>query len=121
MNWINEAVADSGPKTPVRDALREVLGEVARMHVAGASWAAIFRTLKKEGKDVGAGVSSFNNARRLLQDELDVLIEEARVGEGGDAAAIANQATSSAEQSTGLALNRDRFADDRKPLTFGAH
>ena len=123
MNWISEAVADSGHRSPVKDALREVLDDIARMRLAGASWAAIFRKLKKEGKNVGAGVSSFNNARYQLKDELDALLAELRADVSQDAPVSpeVDQPTPSTQTPRRPVYNRDRFADDRKPLAFGEH
>lgn len=123
MSWSDDAVADSGLKTPVRNAVREVLPHIAQARIDGASWGAIFRKLKKEGKSVGAAPSSFNNARRALKDELDTLIAELTLARSSNAipAPPVVAAVPAANQLPARSKNHVNLADDRKPLAFGDH
>lgn len=123
MSWSDEAVADSGPKKPVRNSVWEALPQIAQARVDGASWNAIFRKLTKEGKNVGAGPSSFNTARRALQKELDALIAEIQAGKPDQTITVnlASPASLTGEMVEAHPHTRAGFPDDRKPLAFGPH
>lgn len=107
MNILDEARSDTGPKTPVRDAVRANLPEIVKALEIKASRAAIFRTLTRQGVFVGKNASSFNNALNDLEAEIAAI----RAPRETD-----STAATAAERPAAV----DHFIDDRKPNAWGA-
>lgn len=76
MSIVKDAFESSGPRKPVTEAVAQVLPEIAEALYLGATQGGIYRALKKRGLEVGAGISSFNDALRRLRPQLDALLEQ---------------------------------------------
>ena len=59
---------DDAKKHPIRNAVAEHWPAISDSRAAGRSLAAIYRVLKKEGHNVGAGTSSFRGAVKYLDE-----------------------------------------------------
>lgn len=68
MSISKRALARSAARTPVRNAVKEAWPDIMEARDAGASLNAIFRELKADGKNVGAGYSSFRSAVRFFDE-----------------------------------------------------
>ena len=70
MSITKDALMDTGPNTPVRNEVRKHLPDITAALDEGASQGAIYRTLKKQGFEVGKNVSSFRVALKALEAEI---------------------------------------------------
>lgn len=105
MTFLEKARRNSGPRTPVRNSVKERLPEIVEAIDAGASLSAIFKTLTQDGFKVGAGPSSFRYALAALQSE----IEELKAAKGAPCV----------EPVPPKSEAKPSFSDDRFELTWG--
>lgn len=107
MSITKDALMDTGPNTPVRTEVRKHLPDIAAALDEGASQGAIYRTLKRQGFEVGKNVSSFRVALKALKTEIASL-------------RVSQPPVDDPEVTQEQASERSNFADDRHETTWGS-
>ena len=109
MSLSKRTVARAASRTPVRNAVENEWPDIIEARNAGASLNAIFLELKADGKNVGAGYSSFLNAVRYFDENPPTTKGAKPLNQGIEDQSDAPPAKSS----------RDRFSDQRHPSDWG--
>lgn len=109
MSLSKRALARAASRSHVRNAVESEWANITEARDAGASLLAIFRELKADGKNVGAGYSSFYYAVRYL-DRNPPTSAAAKPGE---------QVVEDQSEIASVTPSRDRFSDGRFSSDWG--
>ena len=109
MSFSKRALARSASRTPIRNEVERAWPDIVEAREASASLNAIFRELKADGRNVGAGYSSFRNAVRYFDENPPALTGAKPLEQGIEDQSDTPPATSS----------RDRFSDGRFSSDWG--
>ncbi|WP_187334920.1 hypothetical protein [Novosphingopyxis iocasae] len=85
MSFSKRATDDTGPRKHVRKAVQAQLADIVDAIDEGASISAIYRTLRSDGVEVGAGLSSFRYALKALESEIEAIRDSKRATDAGNA------------------------------------
>lgn len=109
MSLSKRALARAASRTPIRNEVEKVWPDIVEARDAGASLNAIFRELKADGKNVGAGYSSFRNAVRYFDENPPTT----------SGAKLLEQRTQDQADTPPAKPSRDRFSDQRHLSDWG--
>lgn len=109
MSFSKRALASTGPRRHVQIEVEKVWPDIVEARDAGASLSAIFRELKADGKNVGAGYSSFRSAVRYFDKNPPVVT----------GATPFEQGTEGQVNTPSAKPSRDRFSDQRHQSDWG--